>query len=558
MAVPMRSRATLAIGRSDDQLEHQASRAAEQALGGPEAARRPSMLGGARDGGHMLAHSRPAPASVERVAGAGGRALDASLRQDMGQRFGYDFSRVRVHTDPAAAQSAREINAHAYTVGHNVVFGAGRFQPDAPQGRRLIAHELAHIVQLGAGADAATVRRFESPEHQDFGDQGGIELATFLSTPEGQNYLKRYQINPALVAGMEEDPYFYGKKITVGELTLSPGDVIALIGDFYRSPHALMTAPPAEVRALLAAIQREREGKLTGAQANQEYEDITRKYRKPEDTFLQLAKVNNPHFTPGNRAEWTKLHLEAIETARQAPLRPAALEEALLIDAGGGHYLTDAFAAGHLFNKQELEVQIVGYLSTHRLHASNPEMQSYLALSSTLGLMPNLVLKNIHDRLNVEGIEVSNKKGMAWRTYGDAHLKDAPETRRIGALAIYLSRQHILRAAKRGAPAPDLAEVLDLLPDADSVARASAKASSYIPAAADDVAALIYRQRGALKAGLGSSIPVIGSVLGSVIEMNIAAIGDPGRERQFLQEEQRRGPGSPPPVLPQFTIFSWK
>jgi peptidoglycan/xylan/chitin deacetylase (PgdA/CDA1 family) len=65
----------------------------------------------------------------------------------MGQRFGHDFSRVRVHTDAAAERSAQEVNALAYAVDHNIVFGSGQFTPGTNQGRRLIAHELAHVVQ---------------------------------------------------------------------------------------------------------------------------------------------------------------------------------------------------------------------------------------------------------------------------------------------------------------------------------------------------------------------------------------------------------------------------
>jgi len=65
----------------------------------------------------------------------------------MEQRFGHDFSRVRVHAGGAAEQSARDVNANAYTVGHNIVFGSGRFSPGTNEGRRLLAHELTHVVQ---------------------------------------------------------------------------------------------------------------------------------------------------------------------------------------------------------------------------------------------------------------------------------------------------------------------------------------------------------------------------------------------------------------------------
>ncbi|MDS0301099.1 DUF4157 domain-containing protein [Halogeometricum sp. S1BR25-6] len=65
----------------------------------------------------------------------------------MEQRFGHDFSRVRVHTDAPAERSARAVNARAYTVGNDVIFDEGRFAPRTQEGRRLIAHELAHVVQ---------------------------------------------------------------------------------------------------------------------------------------------------------------------------------------------------------------------------------------------------------------------------------------------------------------------------------------------------------------------------------------------------------------------------
>ena len=99
-----------------------------------------------------------APGSVDRALASPGRALEPVLRQDMEQRFNHDFSRVRVHSGPAAEQSARDVNAHAYAVGHDIVFGAGRFAPGTPEGRRLIAHELTHVVQQ-AGSNASLVRR---------------------------------------------------------------------------------------------------------------------------------------------------------------------------------------------------------------------------------------------------------------------------------------------------------------------------------------------------------------------------------------------------------------
>ena len=70
----------------------------------------------------------------------------------MEPRFGHDFADVRVHTDGDAAQSACDVNANAYTVGHDIVFGANRFAPGTSYGRRLLAHELTHVVQSDAVA----------------------------------------------------------------------------------------------------------------------------------------------------------------------------------------------------------------------------------------------------------------------------------------------------------------------------------------------------------------------------------------------------------------------
>jgi hypothetical protein len=78
----------------------------------------------------------------------------------MESRFSHDFSQVRVHTDSQAARSAQAVNALAYTVGRHIVFDAGQFRPDTRAGRRLVAHELAHVVQQSAfaGAPAGELR----------------------------------------------------------------------------------------------------------------------------------------------------------------------------------------------------------------------------------------------------------------------------------------------------------------------------------------------------------------------------------------------------------------
>lgn len=80
-----------------------------------------------------------------------GRPLDTSLRGTLEPRFGHDFSDVRIHTDVAAFQSADAVNALAYTVGSNIAFGRGQFNPSSGVGLRLLSHELTHVIQQGGG-----------------------------------------------------------------------------------------------------------------------------------------------------------------------------------------------------------------------------------------------------------------------------------------------------------------------------------------------------------------------------------------------------------------------
>lgn len=94
------------------------------------------------------------PRSVQNVLGSSGRPLDAETRATMESRFGRSFADVRVHTDSHAAASAHDISAAAYTAGAHIVFGAGRFEPDTLPGRRLLAHELAHVAQQTSGASS--------------------------------------------------------------------------------------------------------------------------------------------------------------------------------------------------------------------------------------------------------------------------------------------------------------------------------------------------------------------------------------------------------------------
>ncbi|MBC8742722.1 DUF4157 domain-containing protein [Paraburkholderia sp. UCT31] len=157
----------LAIGRVDDPLERAAERVADQVMQKPapdvsvaSANSRASKKCGVCDQENMRTlQTRPAAASTERSAEAPaavhdvirspGQPLDSATRADFEPRFERDFGQVRIHHDARAAASARAVHALAYTVGRDLVFGQGQWNPRGDAGRRLLAHELAHVTQQG-------------------------------------------------------------------------------------------------------------------------------------------------------------------------------------------------------------------------------------------------------------------------------------------------------------------------------------------------------------------------------------------------------------------------
>jgi hypothetical protein len=124
-----------------------------------------------------------APDAVQQALDRPGQPLDRQARALLEPRFGVDFSRVRVHADATAAESARRVNALAYTVGHDIVFGAGRYAPSTAGGRWLLAHELAHVVQQSGLPD-------RGPAVDPGQDLGAAPQRQPVSTPVGGEELE--------------------------------------------------------------------------------------------------------------------------------------------------------------------------------------------------------------------------------------------------------------------------------------------------------------------------------------------------------------------------------
>jgi hypothetical protein len=153
--------AKLSVSQPGDLYEEEADRVAEQVMRMPEsspAARIQRMCAGCEE--ELQREATVEGDALNERAGAiepylaslpsRGQPLPEATRAYMEPRFGVDFGQVRVHTDNAAAESARGVDAVAFTVGRDIVFGAGRYAPESEPGRRLLAHELTHVIQQGA------------------------------------------------------------------------------------------------------------------------------------------------------------------------------------------------------------------------------------------------------------------------------------------------------------------------------------------------------------------------------------------------------------------------
>jgi hypothetical protein len=157
---PMRIQPKLMIGASGDAFEQEADRVAEQVMRAPQ----PAAQSLARTGfsGYTMTPAAQvqtkslhtgdvgglaAPPIVDDALRSPGQPLDAATRAFMEPRFGHDFGKVRVHADARAAEAASSIDARAFTSNRSVVFGGGAYAPQTESGRRLLAHELTHVVQ---------------------------------------------------------------------------------------------------------------------------------------------------------------------------------------------------------------------------------------------------------------------------------------------------------------------------------------------------------------------------------------------------------------------------
>jgi hypothetical protein len=464
----------------------------------------------------------PAPVRVQRLrTGVANEANDASMRRSIVERA----------TRPVQPEAAGDF-------GYGDVIAAAR--APAP------ACVPGTVQRTGDGGAQAVVQRYEAGEHAKTGDtQDQLKKAyaplqyTVVEHDTLDSIADKFKISVAELKGANPDklkkwpakgggqktvegfnagdqvaiPQKLNEmardatkdpsiKVTVNGVVLDYGALIAMGGDLFRTPEELASTPPDELKAIAALIEEE---KKTGKAVSTERWQVATKGR-----FLELAAKNEAHFAPSNPAfvavsgkstgdhkqSWEENHRKAIEAARAGDK-----DKALLMNAFGDHFLTDAFSAGHLFNKRDVmekfnaqlpttgkgddreftkgaksffddiaTTAFVGdvasefskYETVERHYGFHPNINSASRFSALLQgvhlekpeLLESAVAKSIHDGLNKRkgGLPVENALGDKWPLSGDNTLND--QTLAVARRAVAQSQQNVI-AAFRATSEPD-------------------------------------------------------------------------------------------------------
>ena len=273
------------------------------------------------------------PPIVNEVLHSPGQPLDVATSAFMESRFGHDFSKVSVHTDAKAAESTRAVSAMAYTVGQDIIFGAGQYAPGTTSGRQLIGHELAHVVQQAPFA-ACTTRQILGQVNNEFeheADQAAAKLREESNEP--------IQIRPAVNSRGRIQRFSSDEHREIGKRAYEEASSTAPSGDTEQSP--INSASMGRLREFLpTSLSREQSGaaqlygQLVAAADNfasfKEMEEHTQQrtgipilspiwnWIGDSAHYVDLAARNRQHFHPHNFMSWQRWHWTALRTMLQA------------------------------------------------------------------------------------------------------------------------------------------------------------------------------------------------------------------------------------------------
>jgi len=294
--------------------------------------------------------------------------------------------------------------------------------------------------------------------------------------------------------------------VTIKGVQLTLGDINAL-GDLYDTVDDLLNADPDELKQLVALIRKQKADPESVTDTDWEKATAGRPEGK---RYIDLARKNAPHYGPSNpamvppqagtaagqdhRAQWEAYHRRALGLAQQAANtsdeseKQQLMDQATIINAFGDHFLADAFASGHLFNKDDVmnlarkqvtqltpeELTKLFKVVADRVFAQHkdtiskyevkggplagiwwPNLNSASRFSSLLagiyeeepGVVYGAIVKAVHDHLNKQGFEVSNKKA-TWTLVGDLELANSPDTQKWLQTAIQQTRANLTEASK--------------------------------------------------------------------------------------------------------------
>ena len=455
------------VNREGDAHEAQAERVAAAVLATatdaefPNVAEPPSLAGSAPPAISMSPQS--AGQSVQRMPGLdgevaaatrdGGQPLRPGERQFFESRFRRDFSDVRLHTNNVASDLADGLGARAFTIGSDIAFAAGEYAPETTPGRHLLAHELTHTVQQAAAPLSATVQRYGTAEHVDLAGE-----------PQQQEV------------------------IVIKGIQMTYGEMIAM-GDFFGAPHAINSASKNQLKKLVTLIRKE--VAKPGSVKDEEWDQAT------GGKYTELAEKNSAHFAPPNpaliapsgkarsdhKSQWEVYHSAALVGASKGDK-----DQALMMNAFADHFLTDAFAAGHLFNKDDAMHQFnvkLRKVSDRFIKAVAKEVWADKSVAKFVSkfetdtfagwdidsegrfasllegihderpeALSNLVALVIHDRLNEMpgGVEVENRMGDKWSLSGDGTLN--AKSKEIGRKAVKQSIVNVMTALTKKTTPP--------------------------------------------------------------------------------------------------------
>jgi hypothetical protein len=267
------------VSPADDPLEHEADRAADAVLSGGTPRQTAPRGGGVPAIQRMLTEDEklanalglgrrdaPQPADKPEANGAeildrlhGGRSLDEQTRGLMESRFGESFAEVRIHTGHHAGEAAAGLDSRAFTIGEDIVFGEGEFAPETTEGRRLLAHELAHVVQQrNLPAAGNLLQRAPAPSPPSL--RAGDDIAVVVNAPTPQpRYSRTYRLGAQGAIILDEGP----NAVSIFLSGLSPQDAAQQIADrlvaaeLFLRPNVCVSAPgmtaPACADAKIAA-----------------------------------------------------------------------------------------------------------------------------------------------------------------------------------------------------------------------------------------------------------------------------------------------------------------